>query len=93
MRHSGKACTNAAFVLSVSASLLYLLVSHVHLHAHVSSRKCHIHQNILMEKEANLCTLMDSTTNLTVLCNVNSTDLLNEVCAEGLKHGLCLIYL
>ena len=60
---------------------------HVHLHAHVYSRKCHIQQNILMEKETNPCTLTDSTSNLTVLRNVNLTDLLNEVRGQGLKHG------
>lgn len=77
-----EATLNTECVLSVSASLLYLLTRHVQLHAHVSSCKCHMQQNISMEKDTNPCTLTDSTSNLRVLHHGNSTDLLNLTCAK-----------
>lgn len=77
---------NTGFVISVSASLLYFLTCHVQLHAHVSSCKCHIQQNILMEKDANPCTLTDSTSNQRVMHHENSTELLNITCGQALKH-------
>lgn len=86
MRHSTRVCTNTVFVLTVSASLLYLLTCHVRLHAHVFLTKCHIPQNILMEIEYNPCTLTDSSSNPTVLRSLNLTDLLNEEHGQGLKH-------
>lgn len=76
---------NTGCVLSVSASLLYLLKRRVQLHPHVSSCKCHIQQNISMEKDANPCTLTDSTSNLRVLHHENSTGLLNLTCGQALK--------
>lgn len=82
-----EAILNTECVLSVSASLLYLLTCHVQIHTHVSSCKCHIQQNILMEKDTNPCTLTDCTSNLRVLQHGNSTDLLNLTCGQALKCG------